>query len=362
MEYKKEDPRIRLIRNKKNRGILYNRIYGGLQSRGEYVTFIDADDLYINPYILQLSYDDCIKNHLDILRFDYYGGMYDQEKKEFLDVFIFSNNDKSLYNKVLYQPEIKKGFFYDNKANDFLTGYIFNKIYSHKEIEKMADYIGEDFWTQHYIYMEDFIMSIAVARTAKSLKLLGFGGVFHWFNNPKGMTNGIFEMDGKKLKNPQDTNKKLGDYFSIWEKAFDLTENDPDSENFRLNLILMLKDRNRTDVIARTYQFERMINLCKRMYNWKYASDYGKNKAKEIALETIGFEVPIKEKYDEFFDDDEKYEVKKNKKSKKKKKKKNNKFEENEIEMKEKEEKKREKKKENKDNIFDGVFEGVKDL
>jgi len=46
LEFKKEDPRIRLIKNKKNRGILYNRIYGGLQSRGEYVAFIGADDIY----------------------------------------------------------------------------------------------------------------------------------------------------------------------------------------------------------------------------------------------------------------------------------------------------------------------------
>jgi hypothetical protein len=45
-QFKKEDPRIRLIKNAKNRGILYNRIYGGLQAKADYVTFIDADDLY----------------------------------------------------------------------------------------------------------------------------------------------------------------------------------------------------------------------------------------------------------------------------------------------------------------------------
>ena len=38
LEYKKKDNRIRLIKNQKNRGILYNRIYGGLQAKGDYVT------------------------------------------------------------------------------------------------------------------------------------------------------------------------------------------------------------------------------------------------------------------------------------------------------------------------------------
>ena len=153
LEFKKEDPRIRLIKNKKNRGILYNRIYGGLQSRGEYVAFIDADDIYANPQILQLSYQECIKNKLDILEFDYFGGRYDQKKKQFLDVFLFSNQEKNLYNKVFYQPEIKQSFFYDNKKQDIIAGIVYNKLYSHKEIEKMADFIGEEFWNQHFIYM-----------------------------------------------------------------------------------------------------------------------------------------------------------------------------------------------------------------
>ena len=371
LQFKKEDPRIKLIKNKKNRGIVYNRIYGALQSRGEYATFIDADDLYANPKILEMSYEACIKNNLDILEFDYFGGRYDQEKKQFIDIFLFSNSDKSLYNKVFYQPEIKKSFFYDDKRQDIISGIVYNKLYSHKEIEKMADYIGEEFWNQHYIYMEDFIMSFAVARTADSFMLLGYGGVYHWYENPEGMTNGVFEMDGTKLKNPENSNKKLGDYLSMWERAFDLTENEPDSENFRLKLIFLLKDPDNRHVFARTYQYERIINLCKRMYNWKYASDYGKNFAKEFALETIGFEVPVYEKYEEFYDrnydygfddDDVKYNVKKNKKNKKEKKKKNKKFENDETTEEKKE------KKEKKENIIkdieqiDGFIEGVDDL
>lgn len=110
-QFKKEDPRIRLIKNAKNRGILYNRIYGGLQAKADYVTFIDADDLYANPQILEMAYNACIKNKLDILEFDYYGGRFDRKKMLFKDAFLFSNQNKDLYDKVYYQPEIKKVFF-----------------------------------------------------------------------------------------------------------------------------------------------------------------------------------------------------------------------------------------------------------
>ena len=314
LEYKKKDNRIRLIKNQKNRGILYNRIYGGLQAKGDYVTFIDADDLYANHQILEMSYQVCIQNELDLVEFDYFGGRFDIDKLEFKDVFLFTNQNKNLYDKVYYQPEIKKRFFYQYGTEDILAGIVYNKLYSHKLIERMADYIGIDFWNQHFIYMEDFLIVFAAARNAKSVMLLGYGGVFHWYENPEGMTKGVFDMDGKELKYPDNSNKKLGDYLSMWEKTFDLTEDESDSEYLRLKLIHLLKDPDNRHVFAQTYHYERIIQICKRMYNWKYSSDFAKNMAKEFALETIKLEIPMKKKYKEFFldeyyeDDEEKNE------------------------------------------------------
>ena len=39
----------------------------------------------------------------------------------------------------------------------------------------------------------------------------------------------------------------------MWERAFDLTENEPDSEDFRLNLIYILKDPDDRRVFGKTY-------------------------------------------------------------------------------------------------------------
>ena len=365
-EFKKQDPRIRLIKNEKNRGILYNRIYGGLQARGEYVTFIDADDLYANPQILEMSYKACIKNDLDILEFDYFGGRYNIDTLEFKDAFLFTNQNKNLYDKVYYQPEIKKRFFYQAGTEDILAGIVYNKLYSHHEIEKMADYIGKEFWTQHFIYMEDFIMVYAVARTAESMMLLGYAGVFHWFENPEGMTDGVFQMDGNKLKYPDNTNKKLGDYLSMWEKTFDLTENESDAEYLRLKLIHLLKDPDNRHVFAQTFHYERIIHLCKRMYTWKYSSDFAKQFAKQFALETIDLEIPMKKKYNEFFqgetfeENDQNFmeRKKKNKEKKKKEEIKNKeKDEEKEKKRKEKTEKKEKKEKKAKKQKIEDIEE-----
>ena len=56
-QLQEEDPRITILTNKSNRGVIYNRIYGALKSKGEYVTFLDADDGLCNINILQKSYD-----------------------------------------------------------------------------------------------------------------------------------------------------------------------------------------------------------------------------------------------------------------------------------------------------------------
>ena len=41
------DKRIKLIKNKLNKGTLYSRCYGALQSNGEYINFVDPDDFVL---------------------------------------------------------------------------------------------------------------------------------------------------------------------------------------------------------------------------------------------------------------------------------------------------------------------------
>ena len=60
--FQKVDPRITIITNPTNRGVIYNRIFGAMQSKGEYVTFIDADDAICNFDIFEKAYNNATKD------------------------------------------------------------------------------------------------------------------------------------------------------------------------------------------------------------------------------------------------------------------------------------------------------------
>jgi glycosyltransferase involved in cell wall biosynthesis len=70
-ELQTEDSRIKLLKSKKNKGTLYTRSIGALNSKGKYIMTINNDDLFINN-IFHSVYEEAELNNLDILEFSYY--------------------------------------------------------------------------------------------------------------------------------------------------------------------------------------------------------------------------------------------------------------------------------------------------
>ena len=64
-----EDKRIKILKNKENKGPLYNRALGVLFSKAKFIMFLDSDDLFSNEYIFDICYNESIKNNIDILEF-----------------------------------------------------------------------------------------------------------------------------------------------------------------------------------------------------------------------------------------------------------------------------------------------------
>ena len=113
----KDDPRISIIRNKSNRGILYDFIEGALDSNGEYVIFIYPGDYLSNADALTKLYDMATKDYnkkLDIVNFQ--ACEIEIIGKKIKINSLISQIDKNNLTQVLKQPEIED-YYYNNMKN-----------------------------------------------------------------------------------------------------------------------------------------------------------------------------------------------------------------------------------------------------
>ena len=109
----KKDSRIKIVNNEKNRGLLYSRAMGIINSKGEYLMNLDPDDELEGQNTLQYLYDIANKSKLDVVSF----GLIKKNSFTSIKTFMCSN-----FNHILFQPEI---FISGSKNGDYL---ITNKL------------------------------------------------------------------------------------------------------------------------------------------------------------------------------------------------------------------------------------------
>ncbi len=294
----KEDPRITIITNKVNRGVIYNRIYGGMQSRGEYVTFLDADDSLANINILNEAYEIATKKFdekIDIVHYQSCGAMQtDNGKIESL--VIFNTYNPNNFNQIIRSPHI--GDNYMQKKKDVTgSGLVFDKIYKKELIYKIGDYLGPHIWNQNLIYVDDFLLAFAAMKTADTIVNIASIGYFHLIDKQTSTTSNVWDIEGDKLKNPEKSNKKIGDYMIILERMLQLTENEPQSGEFRESIINELVNDQYLNAIARSVHYEKFLTLFEMMFNWKFIDDEAKKRIREKVNKIFEFKISAKRKY-----------------------------------------------------------------
>ena len=294
----KEDPRIVIITNKVNRGVIYNRIYGGMSARGEYVTFLDADDSLANIDILNIAYETAtkkFKEKIDIVHYQSCGAMQtDNGKIESL--VIFNTYNPNNFDQIIRKPHI--GDNYMQKKKDVTgSGLVFDKIYKKDLIYRIADYLGPHIWNQNLIYVDDFLLAFASMKTADTIVNIASIGYFHLIDKTTSTTSNVWEIEGDKLKNPVKSNKKIGDYMIILERMLQLTEEEPQSSEFRESIITEITGDEYLRAIARSIHYEKFLSLFEMMYNWKYIDDSTKNRIKDKVRKILEFKIDAKRKY-----------------------------------------------------------------
>ena len=293
----KEDPRIEIITNNVNRGVIYSRIYGALRSKGEYVTFVDADDALCNEDILRKAYNIATKEYnekIDIVHYQTCACTMNNEGKmnPFYIFFTFNPNN---FNQVIKQPEIGDNYMQKRK-NVTGSGFIFDKIYSKELIFRIADFLGPHIWNQNLIYLNDFLIAFASMKMAKSI--VNIEEIGYWRLIDKIKISKIWAIDGDRLKYPDETNKKIGDYMIILERMLELTDKDSQSGEFREKILKDLLKDSYLKVLSRSIHFDTFLSLFDKLYNWEYIDDEAKKRIENYAKLILSFSNDSKSNYD----------------------------------------------------------------
>ena len=153
----KKDKRIILLKNKKNKGPFYSRNKAVIFARGEYIQFIDSDDILINN-ILEKAYLVAKNNNIDIIQYKFI------KKKKKISII-----DESTSFKVINQPELSDQMYYGKGKLMQDNYYIFNKIIKKKTFLDSLLYIGDDVLKIKLYMNEDLLLLFSILRVANSL-------------------------------------------------------------------------------------------------------------------------------------------------------------------------------------------------
>ena len=179
----KNDKRIKIIKNKKNRGALYSKSIGILKSTGNYIMLLDSDDLFANENIFKICFEEATKNNIDIIEFS---GFNRKSKYFKLDIFpeipYFLRFKKE--NEIIYQPKLS--YFNYKKIGKYkyklIDGYIWGKCINSSIFKKTLNIIGSSIYEQRINYGDDRLINFILFKVAHSFKYIKEYGIIYNLN------------------------------------------------------------------------------------------------------------------------------------------------------------------------------------
>ena len=208
-EIKEKDKRIKLITNKKNMGALYSRYIGELNAKGDFIIFIDCDDLVMENGIFN-SYKYIKKYNIDIIQFH----TLIQDKKKII-ISNFSYN----YKKTIYQPYLSYVHYYNikNKKGAEYNYALWNKLIKREIVDKAFKWIGEEYLKKKIIMHNDCIILFSLLRNANSYKYIDEIGYYHYYSNKN--------YESNSFKNTTKSNEILHGFFTNIKFLYKKTNN-----------------------------------------------------------------------------------------------------------------------------------------
>ena len=174
------DKRIKLIKNKRNKGTLYSRCQGFLKSIGEYIIFIDSDDIILKDGLFN-SYNYIKKKDLSIIQFN------SIIKRNNCITF----NSRYYYKNIIRQPLLSYIFYYNEITymGDESNTALWDKLIDRKTAINAVNFIGKDYYNKYIKIENDVILLFSILHVAATYQYINETGYFYIRNNNDSITN-----------------------------------------------------------------------------------------------------------------------------------------------------------------------------
>ena len=163
-DYAQKDSRIKILTHKENKGPHVARKTGVLNASGDYMLFLDCDDV-LTPHAVEVIYNTLCKNSVDILEYGYHS--------------VHANED-TVPDSAATADKLFSSLVYDRHPR---AGTVWNKVYK-TELLKNAFSKMSDF---HAVMGEDFYESVVIAYYAKSYSSID--DILVLYNDESGISN-----------------------------------------------------------------------------------------------------------------------------------------------------------------------------
>ena len=251
------DPRIHIINNEKNMGILYSRCIGVLEAKGKYILNLDQDDFFFDENLFDSVYEEAEEGNFDIVSFmDLEIRNYDVNISDMKDGPCTHHPD----NFIVRQPELPYYPMFKDEHFAYVDIQIWGKIFKTEVYKKAVNLLGKERYSIYNAINEDIIGVFSICIVAESYKYMRRYGLFHLV----GHNTAVHRASGEHTA-------KMAIFFS--DIIFDLSKN----EYKKYAAIMILGLRTFNDEIKK-----KLSEFLKKIMNSPYIEEkYKENIRKE---------------------------------------------------------------------------------
>jgi glycosyltransferase involved in cell wall biosynthesis len=224
-QFQKNDKRIKLIKNEKNMGSLNARYNGAIHSKGEYLIFVDSDDIILKDGIAK-AYTHIKNKNLDMVEFH------------------------SVFDEI--------------------------KLIKRSVVMKSLNYIGKKYLNEKIIVENDVVLLFSFFKHSNSFQYIDELGYYYFRNNKDSITNTKYD--------PIKANQVI---FSLFTNIKFLCENTNDNFLDKYFCIFKIKqafERYEICLNSANQEFNLIKNILNNLLKSKFISKENKIDIKEIEL------------------------------------------------------------------------------